>query len=137
MPPLPAEPAASSNARVRLHHLALRTRDPDALARWWAAVFALPVVPAPRPEVCWLRLDDALLMIEPSEPGEPGVPAGTLEFAAFRVTPAERDDFARRCEALAVPIEHRTAWTIYVRDPDGRRVGVSCFDAVPSAAPVR
>ncbi len=118
---------------MRLHHLALRSADPAALARWYATLFGLPVWrEQPGPSI-WLGLDDAALMIEPAGPSEPGVPAGTMEFFALRVSPAGRDAFVERCALAGVAVEHRTAFTVYVRDPDGRRVGVSCFDGFPSA----
>lgn len=118
---------------MRLHHLALRSADPAALARWYATLFGLPVWrEQPGPSI-WLWLDDAALMIEPAGPAEPRVPVGSMEFFALRVSPMERDAFVERCALAGVAIEHRTAFTVYVRDPDGRRVGVSCFDGFPSA----
>ena len=120
-------------APVRLHHLALRTADPAALARWYAALFGLAVTrEQPGPSV-WLALDDAALMIERADPAEPRIPPGTMEFWALRVDAAGRDAFVERCARAGVLVEHRTAFTVYVRDPDGRRVGVSCFDGFPSA----
>jgi len=117
---------------MKLHHLALRTADPAALARWYIALFGLAVWrEQPGPSI-WLGLDDAALMIEPALPSEPRIPAGTMEFFALRVTPLERDAFLERCALAGVTVEHRTAYTVYVRDPDGRRVGVSCFAGFPS-----
>jgi glyoxylase I family protein len=116
---------------MRLHHLALRTSDPTALARWYAALFALPTLREQPGYSVWLSLDGAALMIERASPAEPTVPAGAMEFFALAVTPAGRDAFVERCATLGVPVEHRTAFTVYVRDPDGRRVGVSCFDGFP------
>ena len=116
---------------MRIHHVAFRTLDPASLARWYLDVFELPTAAAPRPDAAWLQLDDGMLMIERASAGEPTVPRGSLEFIALRVTAAERDAFVRRCERLGVAIEQRTEWTVYVRDPDGRRVGVSCFDGFP------
>ncbi|MDB4929127.1 MAG: Lactoylglutathione lyase [Myxococcaceae bacterium] len=121
---------------MRLHHLALRTADPPALARWYVHLFGLDLWRDTPGASLWLGLGDAALMIEPAAPGEPAVPAGSMEFFALRVTPAGRDAFVARCLAAAVPVEQQTAFTVYVRDPDGRRVGVSCFDGFPSAPPV-
>jgi catechol 2,3-dioxygenase-like lactoylglutathione lyase family enzyme len=121
---------------MRLHHLALRTADPPSLARWYRDHFGLTVWRDNPGGSIWLALDDAALMIEPSAPGEAAVPVGSMEFFALRVTPAARDAFAARCAAAGVAIEQRTAHTVYVRDPDGRRVGVSCFDGFPSAPTV-
>lgn len=120
-------------APVRLHHLALRTADPPALARWYAALFGLPAWREGSDRSVWLRLDDAALMIERAEPAEPAVPPGSMEFFALRVTARERDAFVDRCARAGVEVEHRTAYTVYVRDPDGRRVGVSCYDGFPTA----
>lgn len=117
---------------MRLHHLALRTADPAALARWYAALFALPTWRETAAGSVWLGLGDAALMIERAGPDEPPVPAGSMEFFALAVDPAGRDAFAARCARAGVAIEHRTEFTLYVRDPDGRRVGVSCFDGFPS-----
>lgn len=112
---------------MRLHHLALRTGDPTALARWYVDVFGLAVLREQPGYSVWLRVDDAALMIERASPGEPSVPSGSMEFFALRVTAGERDAFVERCAAAGVAVEHRTEFTVYVRDPDGRRVGVSCF----------
>lgn len=122
---------------MRLHHLALRTADPDALARWYAARFDLAVWRVEPGRAVWLGLDDAALMIERADAAEPAVPAGSMEFFALRVSPEGRDAFVARCARDGVPVEHRTAFTVYVRDPDGRRVGVSCFAAFPSTPVVR
>lgn len=117
---------------MRLHHLALRTADPASLARWYAALFGLRVWREQPGGSIWLGLDDAALMIEPAGSGEPGVPAGTMEFFALRVSPDGRDAFVERCAREGVAVEHGTAFTVYVRDPDGRRVGVSCYGGFPS-----
>lgn len=118
---------------MKLHHLALRTVEPGSLARWYAALFELVVTRTQPGRSVWLGLDDGALMIERADPDEPAVPPGSMEFFALRVTPAGRDAFLDRCARAGVPVEHRTEYTVYVRDPDGRRVGVSCFDAFPSA----
>lgn len=116
---------------MSVHHLALRTADPPALARWYARLFALPVLREQPGYSVWLDLGGGALMVERAAPGEPAVPPGSMEFFALRVTPAERDAFVERCAAAGVAVEQRTAFTVYVRDPDGRRVGVSCFDGFP------
>ena len=117
---------------MRLHHLALRTADPEVLARWYAELFGLAVWREQPGYSVWLGLDDAALMIERAEAAEAPLPAGSMEFFALRVTAAGRDAFVERCARMGVAVEHRTAATVYVRDPDGRRVGVSCFDGFPS-----
>jgi hypothetical protein len=61
-------------------------------------------------------------MLEVRARGEPDVPAGTMEMLAFAIAPAERAAYAQR-----LPVEHETRFTLYIRDPDGRRVGLSHY----------
>lgn len=112
--------------------MAMRTADPPALARWYADLFGLGLLREQPGYSVWLRLDDAALMIERASPGEATVAPGSMDLLALRVTAQERDAFVERCARLGVAVEHRTDFTVYVRDPDGRRVGVSCFDGFPS-----
>jgi len=53
-----------------------------------------------------------------------GVGSG-LFLMAFRVTPPERARLERELEARGQPIEGRTAFTSYARDPDGNRLAIS------------
>jgi catechol 2,3-dioxygenase-like lactoylglutathione lyase family enzyme len=111
---------------LRLHHLALRTPDVDALCAFYQHVFGLVEVRC-QPHSVWLQMGDAMLMIEQADAGEPGIPAGSLEFFALAVDPEAGAAVEARLTALGVPIEGRTASTRYFRDPDGRRVGVSSY----------
>ena len=63
-------------------------------------------------------------MVEARDEVEPAVAAGSLELFAFRVD----DERKSEIRALAMKrgcFDGETAHTVYVRDPDGRRVGVS------------
>lgn len=112
---------------MRLHHLALRTHDVSRLVAYYRDVFGLELVREQPGYSAWLSLDDAVLMIERRADDEPAVPQGTMEFVAFAVTSDAREALDARWRALGVAVEHRTAHTLYTRDPDGRRVGVSSY----------
>ncbi|MCA9540797.1 MAG: VOC family protein [Myxococcales bacterium] len=112
---------------MRLHHLALRTAAPEPLAAFYADVFGLSRVREQAGYSIWLGLDDAVLMIERAAPDEPLVPAGSLEFCAFAVDEAGRAAVEARLADHGCAVEARTAYTLYFRDPDGRRVGVSTY----------
>jgi catechol 2,3-dioxygenase-like lactoylglutathione lyase family enzyme len=108
-----------------IHHLALRTRDVSGLARFYAEWFGLRVVADHAPRSLWLALGEtAVLMVEAAQPGEPCIPASSLELMAFRVSPEQRSSLRAKLVA-AGQLEGETAHTLYFRDPDGRRVGVS------------
>jgi catechol 2,3-dioxygenase-like lactoylglutathione lyase family enzyme len=75
----------------------------------------------------WLAVGDGVLMLEVAPPEEPEIPRGTLECTVFATDVAGRDAFRVLCTQNAVPLDGETAFTTYVRDPDGRRVGVSHY----------
>jgi glyoxylase I family protein len=75
----------------------------------------------------WLRAESALLMIEATTASSArveGIGAGPF-LLAFRVEPAERDDFERRLDRAGASIESRTSYTSYARDPEGNRIAIS------------
>jgi catechol 2,3-dioxygenase-like lactoylglutathione lyase family enzyme len=107
---------------VRIHHVALRTTDVARLERFYGGVLGLAVVRRDdaRGSV-WLDADGTVLMIERSEAGEPGIPEATRELIAFAV--ADKEAWRARLPA----VEAETAYTLYFRDPDGRRIAVSDY----------
>lgn len=113
---------------MSLHHIALRTRDLRAAEAFWTTLFALRAARRDGERAVWLDLDGAALMLERADEDEPLPPSGGMDFFALRVDAAGREGFRARCASLGVPIEHETACTTYVRDPEGRRVGVSTYD---------
>ena len=117
------DPATSS--ALRIHHLALRTHDVERLAGFYTDLLGLQEVRSSRPRSVWLGLaDGAVLMVEARDEGEPAVPAGSLELFAFRVT-AVRKRAIRAAAKVRGCFDGETESTVYLRDPDGRRVGAS------------
>lgn len=113
---------------MTLHHLALRTGDVPGLADFYREVLGFEVVRRALPRSLWLGLGgDAVLMVEAREAGEPPVPEGSMELVAFRVSEKVRD-VVRRKAAERGCLDGETAFTTYLRDPDGRRVAVSTYD---------
>jgi hypothetical protein len=85
----------------------------------------LEIVRDTRPKSVWLGLaDGAVMMIEARRGQEPPIPPGSMELVAFRVTAAEKDRVRDLTRARGC-FDGETAHTVYFRDPDGRRVGVS------------
>jgi catechol 2,3-dioxygenase-like lactoylglutathione lyase family enzyme len=114
--------------RVRVHHIALRTRRLAKVVAFYRRVLGLETLrvqklQSGRIKSVWLEAGDAIVMIEAAERGEPVVSRGLLELVCFAAgSKAERERVRRK-----VRIEGETAHTIYFRDPDGRRVGVSSY----------
>jgi catechol 2,3-dioxygenase-like lactoylglutathione lyase family enzyme len=112
---------------LRIHHVALRTRDIERLESFYVGVLGMRVTRRSGEGSVWLSLDEAILMIERAGDGEPGIPAGSMEMLAFAIPRKERETRIARLRDASVPIEAETAFTLYFRDPDGRRVGLSHF----------
>jgi glyoxylase I family protein len=128
------------NAARGFHHLAIQVRDLAATERFYREVLGLAVIerwPARAGDVhaersVWLDVGDgAFLALErvaggvtaaedPSRDGRPG-----LHLVALRIERAARDVWQRRLAAAGVEVYARTAFTLYVRDPEGNRVGLS------------
>jgi catechol-2,3-dioxygenase len=104
----------------------MRTRDVQGLERFYGALLGLPVVrrDAERGSV-WVDAEGTWIMLERRDADEPGVRAGTAELVAFAVD--DKEAWRRRLVEAAIPIEDETPYTLYFRDPDGRRVAVSTF----------
>lgn len=120
---------------MSLHHLALRVADPVRSARFYEAALGLRVLAEHAGadgavRSVWLALGEAVLMLErdiklpdPAGPGAAGPGSGhVLVVAAADLAEAEA-----RLRAAGAEVADRTAYTLYFRDPDGHRVGVSVY----------
>jgi glyoxylase I family protein len=119
---------------LAFHHLALQCADLAASEHFYREVLGLEVLRRwPREEggdrSVWLRLGDGFLALERAE--EPPVASGFrtgragLHLVALRIEARERARWEARLVALGVSVVHRTRWTLYLRDPEGNRVGLS------------
>jgi catechol 2,3-dioxygenase-like lactoylglutathione lyase family enzyme len=115
--------------RVRVHHLALRTKDLARLEAFYAGALGLAVVRRDGERSVWLDAGGAIVMLERAAPGEPEPPAGSMELTALAIEPDTLAHYTDRLARAGVRIEDRTDFTLYVRDPDGRRVGLSSYPA--------
>jgi len=112
---------------MRVHHVALRTRDLARLERFYIDVLGFAVTTRQADRSVWLAAEDAIVMLEKAGDAEPRIPEGSMEFLAFTIETEAKSELLERFHEAGVVIEHATDFTIYVRDPDGRRVGVSDF----------
>ncbi|HET9315478.1 MAG TPA: VOC family protein [Vicinamibacteria bacterium] len=116
--------------RLRIHHLALRVSDCERAAGFYLGVLGLPELrrfdDAGRLRSIWLRAGEAVIMLEHGLRGL-GPDAGSGHVLALAVDSLE--EWESRLGAAGVPIDDRTAHTLFVRDPDGHRVGLTVFPA--------
>jgi catechol 2,3-dioxygenase-like lactoylglutathione lyase family enzyme len=126
---------------VSFHHLAIQCSDLARCERFYRDVLGLEVLRRwPRPEggdrSVWLGVGEGFLALEhadreqepsPWRDGQPG-----LHLVALRIPRDQRGVWEERLAARGAEVVHRTRWTLYVRDPEGNRVGLSHW---PDAAP--
>jgi catechol 2,3-dioxygenase-like lactoylglutathione lyase family enzyme len=121
-----------------LHHIAVGTGDVEGLARFYRQLLATDERRRhwdERGELrsIWLDLSGTLLMIErvsaDAEPRGPVTGVGLGAFLlAFRAPAGERVEFEARAAALGAVVESRSAYTSYLRDPDGNRIAISDYE---------
>lgn len=109
---------------MRVHHVAFRTRDFARLVAFYTELFGFPVL-RETPSGLWLDAEGTILMLEHAATEEPHVPVGSMEIVVFGIRPGERTRWTEKLERLGVALEDATTFSLYFRDPDGRRIGVS------------
>jgi glyoxylase I family protein len=112
----------------RLHHLALRVADCDRALAFYSGLLGLPEFrrfeEAGRLRAVWVAAGDAVIMLERTLRG-----AGSAEGSGhvLALAAADLSAWEARLAAAGVPIDDRTEQTLYIRDPDGHRVGLSSY----------
>ena len=121
------------------HHLAIQVRDLRDAERFYRDVLGLAVLrrwPAqdgqPGERSVWLDVGDggflALEVVAAGATAAEDAARATrpgLHLVALRIERATRTSWEHRLAAAGVPVEARTPFTLYVRDPEGNRVGLS------------
>jgi glyoxylase I family protein len=130
-------PADAPEARG-FHHLAIQVRDLGAVEPFYVETLGLrvlrrwPVRDGVGERSVWLDTGDGgFLALERvtdgptaaedlARAGRPG-----LHLVALKIERAARGAWEARLARAGVAVEARTAFTLYVRDPEGNRVGLS------------
>lgn len=112
---------------MRVHHLAFRTADLERLEQFYVGALGLAVIKRQESRSVWLDAGGVIVMLELRAEGEPATNAASQEMVAFAVDPGTRALQTARLERAGATIEGSTDFTLYVRDPDGRRIGLSSY----------
>jgi glyoxylase I family protein len=136
---------AMTDAPGGVHHVAIAVRDLALCEAFYASVLGLPVLRrwpaadgAEGDRSVWMDLGGgAFLALErassggdaptgrPSEVADIVADAPGYLMIALRIARPARADWEARLAAAGVAVVHRTAYTLYVADPEGNRVGLS------------
>jgi catechol 2,3-dioxygenase-like lactoylglutathione lyase family enzyme len=113
---------------MRIHHLALRVADCEASLAFYSHLLGLRevrrTVEHGRVRSIWLEAGSTMLMLELGLRGEGGA-SGSGHLLAFAVESLA--EWEERLAGAGIPVLDRTPHTLYVRDPDGHRVGLSVY----------
>ncbi|HYV67864.1 MAG TPA: VOC family protein [Myxococcales bacterium] len=122
------------------HHLAIQVKDLAGAVRFYADVLGLKVVRRwpyedgrPGERSVWLSVGDreefvALEACDVDRPPTPfRDPHGGMHLLALRIAAGERRAWERHLAERGVEIVHRSHWTLYLRDPEGNRIGLSHY----------
>jgi glyoxylase I family protein len=126
------------------HHLAVQVQDVERAVRFYRDVLGLAE------RMRHLREDGSLRSVWMDVPGggflaleETGEPPQPTPFRdarpgwlllALRIQPAEREQAEAHLQRHGVEVVHRTRFTLYVRDPEGNRIGLSHHPEEPPAS---
>ncbi len=109
-----------------IHHLALRVADVERSRAFYGDLLGLPELrrfeEEGRLRSVWLQVGEAVLMLESRLRGR-GADHGSGHLLAFPVD--DLPAWTRRLAAAGISVLDRTEHTLYLRDPDGHRVGLS------------
>jgi catechol 2,3-dioxygenase-like lactoylglutathione lyase family enzyme len=120
-----------------VHHIAIKAVDLPRLERFYCDVLGLSVLrrwPAPDgagDRSVWLDLGaggiEAFLALERASQPRPalGEEEPGLHMLAMRITRDDRDAWIDRLGQAGVAVYRQTDYTIYVKDPEGNRIGLS------------
>jgi catechol 2,3-dioxygenase-like lactoylglutathione lyase family enzyme len=120
------------------HHVAIQCADLGGCERFYREVLGLrvlrrwPLEGGVGDRSVWLAVDEAggaFIALERADrrPEVRGWADGAtgLHLLALRIPAGERASWEARLAANGVEIVQRTRWTLYVRDPEGNRIGLS------------
>ena len=114
------------NRVPRLHHLALRVADCERSLAFYSGLLGLTEVrrlhEGDAIRAVWLAAGGAVIMLEKALRGA-GAAAGSGHVLAFKA--GDLGPWEGRLAAAGVPVDDRTEQTLFIRDPDGHRVGLS------------
>ncbi len=117
------------------HHLAIQVYDLERALAFYRDVLGFPELQRHLRDdgslrSVWVSLPDGgFLALEacPEPPRQEPYRRSTPGYLllALRIDAEARNDVERELVSQGVEIVHRTRWTLYVRDPEGNRIGLS------------
>ena len=131
--------AISPTPPQAIHHLAIQCHDVRGMVHFYEQVLRLPVVRrwpdknhhVARDRSVWMGVGASFIALErvddEAEPSPWRSPTPCMHLVALQIFPWNRQLWRDHLALHDVPIVLESQWTLYVRDPEGNRVGLSHF----------
>jgi glyoxylase I family protein len=117
---------------MRVHHIAIQVRDLERARAFYVDVLGLSETRRQAHSI-WVDAEGVILMLEhaidPAGPPPWKSATSGLHLLALTIGPNERAAWRAKLTAAGAPIEGETGFTLYTRDPDGTRIGLSSYPA--------
>jgi glyoxylase I family protein len=118
---------------THIHHVAVKVADLSRAEAFYAGVVGLPVLRRwPLPDggerSLWLDLGaGAFLALERADrvAAEKAEEAPGIHLIALHIASSERESWIAKLAQAGHPVYQQTEYTIYARDPEGNRIGLS------------
>ena len=119
---------------THIHHLAVKVADLARAEAFYSGLLGLAVLERwPMPDgrgerSLWLDLGaGAFLALERAEEAGAGKSedAPGIHLVALHIARTEREAWIAKLTQAGHPVYHQTDYTLYVRDPEGNRIGLS------------
>jgi len=119
-----------------VHHVAIQVADLARAEAFWCDLLGCAVLQrwlddAGQPRSIWASVGGAAFLALERVPARGDVappfahPSPGAHLVALRIARTDRAAWEARLSAAGVAIEKRSRYTLYVRDPDGTRIGLS------------
>lgn len=118
---------------IKAHHMALKCHHLTAMGEFYGEVLRLDLVDQKKNgeelRSLWFKVGDIILMIEKeaqlkeeSKVNRPG-----WDILVFQIEKKQQDQWRRHLLENHIQIEDETDYTLYFRDPEGNRLGLSWY----------
>lgn len=116
---------------MKLHHVAVQVRDLERSRAFYVDVLGLSEVRRQAHSI-WLSADGAIVMLEQCSEIDRAADAWKSERAglhllALTIDVGAREQWRAKLTAHGCVVEGETSFTLYTRDPDGARIGLSHY----------
>ena len=125
---------------IGVHHIAVQVRDLDRSRSFYVDVLGMTETRR-QPHAVWVEAaaqpggvqtggaSSVIVMLEKCDATDGPQPWASarqgLHLLALTIDVADRDAWKKRLLAAGAPLEKESGFTLYTRDPDGTRIGLS------------